>query len=93
MNATGRAILDWLNEQDEAIVATVIEADELSAIDDHQPDLVLSAGFRHKLPARYLKVPQLGCINLHKSLLPYNRGANPNVWALIEGAPAGVSIH
>jgi methionyl-tRNA formyltransferase len=34
-----------------------------------------------------------GCINVHPSYLPFNRGAYPNVWPLVERTPAGASIH
>jgi len=32
-------------------------------------------------------------INTHPSLLPYNRGKHPYYWSIVEGTPAGVSIH
>jgi methionyl-tRNA formyltransferase len=32
-------------------------------------------------------------INLHISLLPYNRGADPTLWSVLEDTPAGVTIH
>lgn len=32
-------------------------------------------------------------INLHISYLPWNRGADPNLWSFLENTPAGVSIH
>jgi methionyl-tRNA formyltransferase len=34
-----------------------------------------------------------GCINLHAALLPYNRGWHTNVWPIIDGSPAGITIH
>ncbi|MBA7506955.1 dTDP-4-amino-4,6-dideoxyglucose formyltransferase [subsurface metagenome] len=40
-----------------------------------------------------LKIPPKGVINLHPAFLPYNKGANPNVWSIIEGTPSGVSLH
>ena len=30
---------------------------------------------------------------MHPSFLPYNRGQYPNVWSIVEGTPAGVSLH
>ena len=33
------------------------------------------------------------CINIHPALLPYNRGAYPNVWSIVDGTPAGVTLH
>jgi len=32
-------------------------------------------------------------INLHISLLPWNRGAHPNVWSFLEDTQKGVTIH
>jgi methionyl-tRNA formyltransferase len=34
-----------------------------------------------------------GFINMHPSLLPYNRGKHYNFWAIVEQAPFGVSLH
>ena len=34
-----------------------------------------------------------GWINLHPSLLPYNRGKHPYYWSIVEGTPFGVTIH
>lgn len=39
---------------------------------------------------RALSAPIFNC---HLSLLPFNRGKNPNVWPIIDGTPAGVTIH
>jgi cephalosporin hydroxylase/methionyl-tRNA formyltransferase len=40
-----------------------------------------------------ISLPRNGFINTHPSLLPYNRGKYPNFWAIVEGAPFGVSLH
>ena len=37
------------------------------------------------LPEELLKIPKLGCINVHGSLLPKYRGAAPIQWAVING--------
>ena len=34
-----------------------------------------------------------GFINTHPSLLPFNRGKNPNFWSIVEQAPYGASMH
>lgn len=34
-----------------------------------------------------------GILNLHPSLLPYNRGKHPYYWSIVDETPAGVSIH
>ena len=32
-------------------------------------------------------------INVHPSYLPFNRGAYPNVWSIVDSTPAGATIH
>ena len=93
MNAIGKRVHDWLVETGEEIVALCLVAEDLAQVLNLRPDVIISGGFRHILPPDILALPRLGCINMHKSLLPWNRGANPNVWTIIEGSPAGVSIH
>jgi hypothetical protein len=58
-----------------------------------QPDLVISYGYRHILKPEVLGMLPGKFINLHISLLPYNRGADPTAWGFLEGTPQGVSIH
>jgi methionyl-tRNA formyltransferase len=49
-----------------------------------QPDLIAVVAFR-MLPEKLWKLPPLGTINLHASLLPDYRGAAPINWAIING--------
>lgn len=58
-----------------------------------QPDIGISAFFGYILKPVFLALFPCGVINLHPSLLPYNRGANPDVWSIVEGTPAGVTLH
>lgn len=48
------------------------------------PDLIIVVAFR-MLPKILWKIPKLGTINLHASLLPNLRGAAPIHWAIING--------
>ncbi|NNJ25329.1 Methionyl-tRNA formyltransferase [Planctomycetes bacterium LzC2] len=32
-------------------------------------------------------------VNLHASLLPWNRGADSNFWSFVDGTPKGVTLH
>ncbi len=60
----------------------------------YEPDLICVACFAHRLPRAVLDIPRLGCLNLHPSLLPGNRGVAPLFWALRFGyEQAGVTIH
>lgn len=65
----------------------------LEAIRTLQPDIGVSALFGYILRRKVLDLLPYGCINLHPALLPYNRGAYPNVWSIVEGTPAGGTIH
>ena len=56
-------------------------------------DLVLSYGYRHILKPDLLASLKSPIINLHISLLPFNRGASPNFWSFYDNSPSGVSIH
>lgn len=55
-------------------------------------DLVLSFGFRHILRP-WVLAQGVPVVNLHVSLLPWNRGAHPNFWSFWDDTPKGVTIH
>ncbi len=60
--------------------------------DFHDFDLIISFGFRYIIKTDIIeKAPPI--INLHISLLPFNRGAHPNFWAHFDKTPSGVTIH
>lgn len=56
-------------------------------------DLMVSFGYRHIIPADVVKQHERRIVNLHISLLPWNRGADPNLWSFLEDTPKGVTIH
>jgi len=49
------------------------------------PRLIVVAAYGQILPAPLLRAPQMGCVNVHASLLPKYRGAAPVNWALANG--------
>lgn len=60
----------------------------------YEPDLILMTGFDQILREPVLTLPRLGAINLHPSLLPDFRGADPIQAVLLEGvARTGVTFH
>jgi len=65
----------------------------IQAIRDLKPDIAISVLFGYLLRKEVLSLFPAGCINIHPAMLPFNRGANPNVWSIIDGTPAGVTIH
>ena len=88
------AIRDALNIPPERIFSADDIASESgrAKIKALAPDIALSIYWGEILPPEFLALfPET--INMHLSYLPYNRGANPNVWAIVEGTPAGVTLH
>lgn len=69
------------------------EADVLAALRRERADLALSVLFGYVLRREFLELFPGRCFNLHPALLPYNQGAHPNVWSLVESTPAGVTLH
>jgi len=94
LNDIGERLYEWLVEREDVKVqALITEADQVSIIPKLEPDLLVAGGFRHIVPPEILAIPERGAVNLHKAYLPYNKGANPNVWSILEDTPAGVTIH
>ena len=58
-----------------------------------RPDIIVSSFFAYIIKPELIQIPPMGCVNLHPSYLPYNRGWHPNVWPILDGTPAGVTLH
>lgn len=60
---------------------------------DLKPDLMIVVAYGLILPEAILKIPKLGCINVHASLLPRWRGAAPIQQAVLAGdEQSGITI-
>ncbi|MCI9435739.1 MAG: pseudaminic acid synthase [Lachnospiraceae bacterium] len=58
-----------------------------------QPSFVISFNYRHLVSKEVLELLPDRVINLHISLLPYNRGSSPNFFSFMDDTPKGVTIH
>jgi methionyl-tRNA formyltransferase len=58
-----------------------------------KPDLGVSGWFGYVLKPDLLGTFGKGCVNLHAAYLPWNRGWHTNVWPILDGSPAGVTLH
>ncbi|MDI6890998.1 MAG: methionyl-tRNA formyltransferase [Thermodesulfovibrionales bacterium] len=65
-----------------ANIKDLVFLNELSVM---KPDIIAVVAYGKILPLQILKLPPLGCINVHASLLPKYRGAAPIQWAIING--------
>lgn len=95
MNEAGQEVLEWLKKDktDVKVKKVIKNKEQIKQIEKIQPDLVVASGFKHIIPKKLINIPEKGIVNLHPSFLPYNRGAHPYIWPLINDTPAGVSIH
>lgn len=66
----------------------------MQAIDSHQPDLVVLAGFMRILTAGFVRHYQGRLLNIHPSLLPRHKGLHTHQRALDDGDQEhGCSVH
>lgn len=66
----------------------------VSTFTAYQPDAICVACFSQRIPRAILKIAPLGCLNVHPSLLPANRGPVPLFWTFRLGCKqTGVTIH
>ena len=64
-----------------------------SELADLAPDVVIVAAYGLFLPDEVLRLPRLGCLNIHPSLLPRHRGPSPVATAILDGdETSGVTI-
>jgi methionyl-tRNA formyltransferase len=60
----------------------------------YAPDFIFSFYYRYMLDKTWLKLPRLGALNIHGSLLPKYRGRAPVHWAILHGEfETGASLH
>ena len=74
----------WLYENEQQVI---------NALASVKPQLIISASYGQKIPWETISKTQYGGINIHPSILPRWRGADPVPWAILSGdAQTGVSI-
>ena len=73
--------------------ATLRDAAGLEAVAALRPDVMVVVAYGQILPPAVLRLPRLGCLNIHGSLLPRWRGAAPIQRAILAGdAHTGVTL-
>jgi methionyl-tRNA formyltransferase len=71
----------------------VTVTEERLADDAPDADFIVSHGYRHILKPPLLDRFAGRIVNIHISLLPWNRGADPNFWSWFDATPKGVTLH
>jgi methionyl-tRNA formyltransferase len=92
-NENTKPLAEWLkNEAHENIVIFTgkIDPDKLH---DIKPEFIISFNYKYVINENVIHMFRNRIINLHISLLPWNKGAHPNIWSFLENTPKGVTIH
>lgn len=85
-------LFDWINMQ--GVRANLFsEAINVKQLQLLKPKLIISYNYRHIIKKDVIEYMNGRIINLHISLLPWNKGASPNIWSFFENTPKGVTIH
>lgn len=80
----GVAVVRGINANSEAFIGKVRENDI---------DLVFLTWWPSIIKKEAIDSARKGWVNIHPSMLPYNRGKHPYYWSIIDGTPFGVTIH
>lgn len=91
----------YYNEIRELCYVSSIPVSEISEVRERYDEIIaplnvdylLSLYFDYILDDRFLNLPDIDAINLHPGYLPYNKGFYYYAWTLLDGTPAGVSLH
>jgi len=59
--------------------------DALNWIRERSPDIIFCFGWSRLLGEKLLRIPNMGVVGFHPTLLPANRGRHPIIWALVLG--------
>lgn len=92
-NDISLSLVNWLRNNANEEVKVLNENISRETIERYKPDLIVSYNYRYLIRKDVLDLLPNRVINLHISLLPWNRGAHPNLWSFLEGTPKGVTIH
>lgn len=86
-------LIAWLRDERREDVRIFSSPVSVGEIRNAKIEFLISYNYRFIINSDVLT--HIGCnaINLHISLLPWNRGAHPNVWSFLSDTPKGVTIH
>jgi methionyl-tRNA formyltransferase len=92
VTASDNALYRELRDLDLPVRISQSSTDIASALDESF-DLGILAWWPKIIHAPLIAKPKQGFMNTHPSFLPFNRGKHYNFWAIVEGAPFGVTLH
>lgn len=90
-NENALELYEWLKERVE--VKLWKEKLTLEQVEEWKPDLIVSYNYSYIITPDVITYMNGKILNLHISMLPWNRGASPNIWSFLDDTPKGVTIH
>ncbi len=91
-NECALELFEWMEELGHKVVLWKEKLKE-NWCAEQKFDLAVSYTYRYIVSDFVLKTLNYNIVNLHNSYLPWNRGADPNIWSLIDKTPRGVTLH
>lgn len=91
-NKCALELFGWLEGEGHEVI---LQTERLDAgwCTEQKFDLTISYTYRYILTEDILGALGYNAVNIHNSFLPYNRGADPNLWSIIDHTPRGVTLH
>ena len=80
--------VEWLRKEKEPV-----EVYGEKLVDNIDADFIVSFNYKYIIPDIIIKRYSNKIINCHCGYLPWNRGAYPNLWSILEDTPKGFTIH
>lgn len=91
-NENALALYDWL--LDKKVPVTLFSGKiSKEQVLLRRPDLIVSFNYAKIIKSDVVSLMPERIINIHISLLPWNRGSSPNVWSFVDDTPKGVTMH
>ena len=91
-NVCAVELFEWLQSQGHETVCFSEKLDE-KWCREQKFDLTVSYTYRYILGRDILEALHNNAVNIHNAYLPWNRGADPNIWSIIDDTPRGVTLH
>lgn len=91
-NPCALELFDWIDKQGQEIVLCSGRLKK-DWCETQNFDLTVCYTYRYILSQDILDSLKNNVVNIHNSYLPWNRGADPNIWSILDETPRGVTLH
>jgi len=88
-----RARCSYLPEENILVGGRFRDAHGIELLRELRLDYIVGVHFPYLVPESMLEVSGRGFLNLHPAYLPFTRGWHTPTWSILEGTPAGATLH